>query len=317
VKRTIALVAAAAVLAALPRLAAEAADPPDFVYDFNGPRGAYEVKRNGTTIPLKPFLVLLARDVVTVKDAANASKTSAKNYIVLNIARRPVTLDADSPAYCVGSPNGDCAKQPPATGTPNAVAVVWTNILSTVGSMLSTAHDDRYSEQTESMVSRGSRGAARLQIPLLSHKGQRVTAGDRALALEWEGGTPPFDVALYRTGSAAPLETRRLDERAVTFPPLSLNAGTYHFEVVDAEKQSAIGEFSVVADGELPKPGADEAQALADPSLSAAVRTTLGAALLAKTDAEWNFEAYQRVAPLAAGCPPAELLRYSLAEGDD
>lgn len=301
--------------AALAAPAASASESLAYVYDYNGPASAYVIERDGRNVPLTPLLPLNPGDRVSVKPAGGAPGSTTKNYIALTIARHPVTLYAASAPYCVGAPDGDCSKRagPIAAATGgNALE----NMLTYLGSILVGPHDDKYADQTESMVSRGSHGAPPIEIPLLSRKGQRLVAGTRQLALEWLGGTPPFDVSVYRNGVTRALATGRVGARAIALPGVTFETGTYRVEIVDAEQQSGVAEFAVVPADAVPKPSRDDETALADPALSADLRTTLEAALLTRQDANWSFEAYQRVAPLAATCPPAELLRYRIADDE-
>jgi hypothetical protein len=289
----------------------------DYVYDYNDAnKQAYSIERAGARIEIAPMLPLQPGDRIEVKSTGAPAKGPA-TYVALAIGRQTVTLRAGSPPYCVGAPDGDCSKrtQAAASNSPGPPSYV-VNALHYLASVLAGPHDDELADATESMLSRGPHGSPPVHIPLLAHKGQRLAAGTRAVALEWEGGTPPFDVALYRNGVAAPVATQRVDARSVVMPALTLEPGTYRFEIVDRQKQSALGEFLAVAPDERPAPSADDAAALADPSLTPDVRTTLEAAFLARADADWDFEAYERVAPIAASSPPAELLRYRLVEGD-
>jgi hypothetical protein len=305
------------VSAAFAAVAPPAADAASlaYVYDYTGPASSYVVERDGRTVTLTPLLPLAPGDRVSVKAAGGATGSGAKAFIALAIARQTVTLYAGSPPYCVGAPGGDCNKRVAAvTATAPSGVNYLGNILTYLGSVLVGPHDDKYADQTESMLSRGIASAPPIEFPLLSSEGRRLVAGSRALALEWRGGTPPFDVSLYRDGVASALVTRRLETRATVLPSVAFEAGTYHIEIVDAEKQSGLGRFTVVSEDAVPRPTPDEQTALGDPALSPDLRTTLEAALLTRRDHTWDFEAYQRVEPLAATCPAAELLRYRIAD---
>jgi len=302
-------------LAALAGPAANASESLAYVYDYNGPATAYVVERDGRNVPLTPLLPLAPGDRVSVKAAGGAPGSGPKNYIALAIARHPVTLYAGSAPYCVGAPDGDCNKR---VGPVSAAAGSSSlqNMLTYLGSILVGPHDDKYAEETESMVSRGGHAAPSIDIPLLSRKGLRLVAGTRQLALEWGGGTPPFDVSVYRNGVTAPRATRHVEARAAVLPGVTFETGTYHVEIVDAAQESGVAEFTVVSEDAVPKLSPDDEAALADPALSPELRTTLEAALLMRQDPDWSFEAYQRVEPLAATCPPAELLRYRIVDGE-
>ncbi len=296
---------------------ASAASPVAFVYEYNGPETAYRVVHDRVQEKLSTFLMLYPGDRVDIVVTENALKTNSRNYIALDLGGRPVKIEAGDPPYCVGATSGDCNKMVDAMASEKGVPpTLLANLLAGLHAFFGIAHQDYYAEQTESMLPRGV-GAQTIRIPLLASPAQRIGAGERALALEWRGGTPPFDVALYRDDASKPLATLRTPSTRAAFSPLVLRKGSYHFQIVDADRDSSAATFAVVATGDVPQPTADEHAALDDPALSPEVRTTLGAALLAKDDATWNLEAYERVAPIAGTCPPAELLRYRLAEGED
>jgi hypothetical protein len=267
------------------------------------------VIRGGRHVAVTPYLPLLSGDIVKVLFPTNSDKSAGQNRIVLSIGNQRVALDAASPPYCVACTNGKATAASPDAGT-----VILRNVVASLQGIFAGAQDDRYTDAAESMESRGGEATAPISVPLLAAPGQRIVAGSRALALEWKGGKPPFTVSLYRAGGAAAIETLDATARTATFPVAAIAPASYRLEIDDVAGQTAGATFEAVAPDVLPAPTPDESEVAADTSLPEDLRITLGAASLVQRAPAFGFEAYQRVAPLAASYPPAELLRYHLAE---
>jgi hypothetical protein len=280
-----------------------------YVLDYNGPAKAYSVIRAGRPIAVTPYLPLLNGDKVAVVIASNGRKEDAQNRIVLSVGQHRVDLDYNTGSYCVG----DCSSSAPAASPSTAWTIV-NNVVASLSGLFAGAQDDRYTDAAESMESRGGNASAPIAVPLLEASGQRIVAGSRALALEWEGGKSPFTVTLYRAGSPSVVATVNATERSAVFPAAVLSTGGYRVEIDDVAGQTGGGTFQAVAPDAVPAPTADERAVAADTTLPQDMRTTLGAAALVQRAPAFGLEAYQRVAPLASSYEPAELLRYRLAE---
>jgi hypothetical protein len=259
----------------------------------------------------------VAGDRVKVIVATNKLRGDSNNRIVLRFPSGDVTLQASSPTYCVGAPNGDCNAKAPAATT-SFWNVVVANMATTVAALLLPAHQGQYTDQLISLQPRGGDDVApRVAIPMLTQQRERLAAGDRTLALAWENGTPPYEVRLYRAGVATPVAMVKASGPVTRFETLPFRPGTYRVEITDAAtpKGRASADFDVVGPETLPALPRDQADALADPSVPADLRTTLEAGMLAKTGTVWDLEAYQSIAPIAATYNPAGLLAYRLING--
>jgi hypothetical protein len=315
------LIAIVMLVLAVPGLAANAAASAigPYVYSYNGPESAYEIDRAGARVKLTPFLRLQPSDRVSVVVPTNKLRDDPNNEIVLRIDGEDVPLSAASPPYCVGAPKGNCAASvSSANADPWGPRVILANMLSSVGNFLLPAHLGMYTDGTESVTPRGGgEGAPLVAIPMLSAQRERFAAGDRALALAWENGTPPYEVRLSRAGAGAPIQTLKVSGPAARFGAIVFSPGAYRVDIGDSAtpKGHVSATFDVVAPETLPALPPDQTAALADPSVPAELRATLGAALLAKAGDIWDLEAYQRVAPIVATYDPARLLAYQLVNG--
>lgn len=152
-----------------------------------------------------------------------------------------------------------------------------------------------------------------IRIPLLERSPVKVASGNRALALQWTGGTPPFGIRIMRDGTAAPiaaLEGR--PSRDVVLSQVTLIPGRHRVEIGDAAGRTFVGGFEVVPAQAVPElPPGSGLDALPSDARSTAVAGWLAG----RDNGAFAFESYLLVAPLADHYPPARGLRDALAAG--
>jgi hypothetical protein len=293
-----------------------AAPPPAgvaYIEAYDGPAAAFRIVHHGTTELPKPFLVLSAGDTVMVVQATDPNRRDLPNRITLYDGERTVDVVARTGEYCIGGADGVCGTQPSGgAGGAATISTIARNALQSAGRFLSGVEASHEADSAEMAATR-SGDSVPIVVPLLETQGERLVAGQRALALEWKGGQPPFRVAVYRAGSAPPLATADAAGPAVRLSELALPAGSYRITIADNAGHRTDATFDAVPAGDLPVPTADESAVASDASLPAAMRTTLAAVQLVQRAPEFGFEAYQRVADLAATYQPADLVRYYLA----
>jgi hypothetical protein len=185
--------------------------------------------------------------------------------------------------------------------------------MTSIGYWLKPAHEDRYNAEVEPIVGRGATHP--VSIPILEQSEQQVTSGSRGVWVAWRNGLPPYAVRLFRTGDETRLiDTTGIRETETLFGRLEYLPGRYRIEITDAAARTTAVYFVVVSPAALPIRTTDEAAALTNGAVPADLRRTLEAALIAKNNPAWSFEAYQHIAPIARTYRPAALLRFRLIE---
>lgn len=137
--------------------------------------------------------------------------------------------------------------------------------------------------------SRGADSAEKLAIPLLRNDNMLV-AGDRPLALAWQGGKPPYSVKLLRrdtqkeAGSFAGIQQTHLVET------IHITQGIYEIVLSDAAGATWREKLIAVANRTLPNAPAELDR------LPEQIRTAVAAGWLAGIDdGLWVLEAYTQI----------------------
>ncbi len=135
------------------------------------------------------------------------------------------------------------------------------------------------------------------RIPVLAADRSVLAAGTRAIFVSWQGGVPPFSVALStaETGAVIAKTTGVLNACAVQLPRVSLTPGHYRLAVTDANNVAEQEEnlFFVAADTPTTP------RELREADIPEEARQIYTATWMTVLDGgKWAFEAQQRVAAM-------------------
>lgn len=150
-------------------------------------------------------------------------------------------------------------------------------------------------------------------LPLLMNGQARLIAGERPFALFWRGGEAPYHIRIVQAGGKTPLvEQQDFQVNRIILEHVTLTVGTYTVEISDAQKSTMSGIFQVVPPAELPVFPSEFAADWQQSTIDESAKNTLFALWLLEEQKDWEFEAYQSVAPLAEVYYPALLVRERL-----
>ncbi|MGD8312776.1 MAG: hypothetical protein PVJ66_09280 [Gammaproteobacteria bacterium] len=257
---------------------------------FDGPAEAYTLERGGEAIAVAVYLPVYVGDRIQAAEG-HVLKIGKSDGTVLSIDHSIGIFtieEADQPATALG------------------------NFLQWAGSWF-----ERYVDSTQtdsmvsSMVSRGEKGPP-ISMSLFPTGQARMLAGNRTIALYWDGGEPPFGLVLRGREASDPLlKVDGIDQGRTSIGPLDFQVGTYYLEVSDTDEVEIV-RIDVVTDDSFPARPAE----MQDAGMPNEVLNNLEAMWLAgQGDGEWVLEGYQRVADSRNEQTAARLLRQALEEG--
>jgi hypothetical protein len=242
------------------------------------------IDRQGQSLQPAILLPLRADDRVILK-------AGSELYLQLG-NRRVLIADTNSP-YRV-----------PAVDAPPAFLTRLRSTLVSLGTKLTSQYVR--SSVPISTSSRGHDGP--LSMPVVEDQGSRLGSHRTAVHLAWDGGTPPFAVAIVSArgetfAGQTDVQTRRL---GLPLPPRPIPEGPARIVVEDGAGARMIKVIQVVPLQSLPeRPERNELP----PNLYAVLAADQ---LIQANRRYWTFEAYQDLAALADSYEPARLLRDCL-----
>jgi len=242
------------------------------------------IDRHGESLQPAILLPLRADDRVILK---------AGSQLYLQLGNRRVLIaDKDSP-YRV-----------PAVDAPPAFLTRLRSTLVSLGTRLTSQYVR--SSLPISTSSRGHEGP--LSMPVVEDEGSRIASHRTAVHLAWDGGTPPFAVAIVSAqgetfAGQTGVQTWRL---RLPLQPRAIPEGPARIIVEDGAGARMIKVIQVVPLQSLPE--RIEPNGL-PPNLYAVVAADQ---LIQTNRRYWTFEAYQDLAALADSYEPARLLRDCL-----
>ena len=273
-----------------------------YVLTYSGPDSVWEIIRGPQRLGPKNGLPLAPGDCIALR-AGPAGGTSTSQLTVISDGRE-VVVNRERPRYCI-------ADEPPRNPVASAIARTFASL----AGVFHSAEQSYNEHSTVPMTTRGGKAVPPV-VPLLAERPQRIVSGNRALAVAWASGSPPYSVALMRAGRAQPLAVATTPHTRVRLEPVMFAPGTYHLTVTDAAHLAITSAFTAVPATAVPTASADVLTVLGDAETPADVRAAFDAArLMADGSGTWRFEAYQRVIDHANASALAERLIYDLESG--
>lgn len=163
----------------------------------------------------------------------------------------------------------------------------------------------------------GGADATTITIPMLDKQLVLLAAGRRDLQVAWFGGSPPYEVALFRAPEPAPFASLRgVTATHAVFRDVDLRPGTYWLSVAGRGAAPHGAYFRSDPPQQLPQLPADYAAALRTSAESEDFKTTLRSGWLSQQEnGAWSLEAYQQLATVSPDFGPARSLRSELENG--
>ncbi|MBE9563252.1 MAG: hypothetical protein IMF12_10365 [Proteobacteria bacterium] len=257
-----------------------------WINNFNGNPDNYLIERSNETISTAVFTVLQVGDIVSV----NNNRHFIELY--LNGGEKVVKVKQQNSPFMIT----EDAKVPASSSE------LWLWI------------KERFSDWhklTQTQVT--SEDSNKINMPLLSNTVEvaALTAKDRTLYLQWDGGQTPYTVEVQKRSDS--LTSKNSSTTMVKMDTIKFDANfSYRIKVLDSKGESFTGGFKVVEFAKMPMN-----DTISNSKLPVEVRQTLQAIWLAQqNDGKWAFEAYQQIAPLD-DYKPAKLLKDALANGQN
>jgi hypothetical protein len=260
-----------------------------WIESFDGTPEQYRLVRSGKEMPVSMFLPIHHGDDIAVLQGGRRIR------LILDGGRVVEELTQSNSRYVVRESR--------------RVPTLPDNLINWAGSWFTKWHQERLTT-----VSVHVRSDKNISIPLLADRRQLLVVSDRALAIAWKGGAPPFTVrvGLDVSTRGAFVSAEGLSGRRVLLPDVALAPGRYSVRIADSHGSEATAPFSVVARERLPSE--PESIRFAAPDVT---RQTLLAAWLTTVESgEWVFQGYQQAALLTQEYYPAGLLRDAIERGD-
>ncbi|MEE9355654.1 MAG: hypothetical protein V3U75_08715 [Methylococcaceae bacterium] len=253
---------------------------------FEGNPEQYSLHRDGTPVPIGLYTMVFAGDIIVAHDDSIAMR--------LIVDGKPVTLTRQNSPLVL-------------TQTAN-VPTVLGNLYTWAGEFFTPLYDKTRKDQLVGAVGRGG-NPNRISSELLVFEPLVLMPGTRGIYLAWEGGKPPYRVAIA-SGTRMIVETQVPALSTVRIKSLSLSSGEYSITITDKNNLNYSTSLTVQS-ADIAAPASIEKGRLPEE-----VKATLLAGWLAgQKEGYWRFEAYQRVAPYADGYSNARLLKYALENG--
>ncbi len=273
-----------------------------WIESFNGPSRAYVLLREKMPVDVALFTPLEDGDWIVIREKINDVSGDSENRIALALGDgKKLTLTYQDTPYRVES-----AERP---------VTLTANLMRWARDYFKDLQGYDYQARVVSLVTRND-SAVPLAVPLLAPPETRLASGERALYLAWQGGEPPFRLAVARelTGETL-LSEENVSEHHLELGSAVFVPGAYQLRLTDAQDSWVALRFVVVPASELPRMPPDLARDLERSALPESTRTILQAAWLAEQDEIWRLEAYQRAAESSGDAYAAQLLRR-LLRGD-
>lgn len=257
---------------------------------IEGDANAATLIRQGKSVPLRPYVQLLAGDQIVI--------TSTRTAVLLNTAE--------------GTTQRITTERSPFSIRPTgSTPTVSGNILKWVSGLFAGDQNKNAPQALSAMSTRGA-DAPPLSVPYLS-KRFMLLAGKRPLYLSWSGGTAPYRVKLIRLSDMKDVfDVGEIRERSTITPTSELVEGEYLLEIIDATQTAYEESIRVVAPTR--QPAFPDPQALAQlPENSA--RLVKASWLGSTENGRWVIEAMQQLHALAVSTPTAASVLQRVEQG--
>ena len=256
-----------------------------WIEKINGDSVDVQIIRNSNKVDAIQFLAIQQGDNVSIVRGSTSVEISLANG-------KRLRVDKSTPQIALQT---------------GAIPSLSGNLMNWVGSL---ASKEPNGNRIVTASTRNIGAFKKLSVPLLRDN-TTIVAGERKLALAWQGGKAPFEVKLVRLDTQAVEATFKTLAANRLVETINLPPGTYELVVGDSAGASWHERVIAVTSSGLPETPAEFEV------LSPSLRRVISAAWLSGIDdGKWALEAYTLIAALPQHSPADNRLLQALEMGE-
>ena len=256
-----------------------------WIEKINGDSVDVQIIRNSNKVDAIQFLAIQQGDNVSIVRGSTSVEISLANG-------KRLRVDKSTPQIALQT---------------GAIPSLSGNLMNWVGSL---ASKEPNGNRIVTASTRNIGAFKKLSVPLLRDN-TTIVAGERKLALAWQGGKAPFEVKLVRLDTQAVEATFKTLAANRLVETINLPPGTYELVVGDSAGASWHERVITVTSSGLPEAPAEFNV------LSPSLRRVISAAWLSGIDdGKWALEAYTLIAALPQYSPADNRLLQALEMGE-